>query len=74
MRSWSPLAGWEIHPDSLHDILTRMARGFFDWSLLDNYEGAAGYAKRFGLVHVDFETLKRTPKASYHALKRALAR
>ena len=38
------------------------------------HEGAAGYAKRFGLVQVDFETLKRTPKASYHALKRALAR
>ena len=38
------------------------------------HEGAAGYAKRFGLVHVVFETLKRTPKASYHALKRAPAR
>ena len=49
-------------------------RGFFYWSLLDNYEWAEGYEKRFGLVHVDFKTFARTPKASYHALKRALAR
>jgi beta-glucosidase len=48
-------------------------QGFFYWSLLDNYEWAEGYEKRFGLVHVDFETLRRTPKASYHAFARALA-
>lgn len=49
-------------------------QGFFYWSLLDNYEWAFGYEKRFGMIHVDFDTLKRTPKASYHALKAAIAR
>lgn len=48
--------------------------GYFVWSMLDNYEWALGYRKRFGIVHVDFDTLVRTPKASYLALKSALAR
>jgi beta-glucosidase len=37
-------------------------RGYMAWSLMDNYEWSLGYAKRFGIVHVDFETLERTPK------------
>jgi len=49
-------------------------KGFFYWSLLDNYEWAFGYEKRFGMIHVDFDTLKRTPKASYHAFKSAISR
>jgi beta-glucosidase len=39
-------------------------RGYFVWSLLDNFEWAYGYSKRFGIVHVDRTTQRRTPKAS----------
>jgi beta-glucosidase len=109
--------GWEIDPDGLYDILTRMGRdypgvplyvtengaafadvkgpdgqvhdpdrvayldqhfraahraigdgvdlrGYFVWSLLDNFEWSFGFSKRFGLIHVDYETLERTPKDS----------
>ena len=49
-------------------------KGFFYWSLLDNYEWAEGYGARFGIVHVDYATQKRTPKASYQLLQRMLAR
>ncbi|MFZ2103570.1 MAG: GH1 family beta-glucosidase [Oricola sp.] len=119
--------GWEVYPDGLHGILTRLARdytkdtpiyvtengmawddrvengriddaervsyfdshlqavrraiadgapvkGYFGWSLLDNYEWALGYGKRFGLVHVDYATQKRTPKASFEAFRQAIGR
>ncbi|TKB02599.1 beta-glucosidase [Alteromonas portus] len=47
--------------------------GYFAWSLLDNFEWAEGYEKRFGLVYVDFETQKRTLKLSANAYKALLA-
>lgn len=49
-------------------------RGYFVWSLLDNFEWALGYEKRFGIVHVDYETLERTPKASAHWFRDVVAR
>jgi beta-glucosidase len=118
---------WEIHPQSMYDVLTRVhreydapplivtetgaafadvpdaggrvedreriaylqayldavlraaadgvpVRGHFVWSLLDNFEWACGYAKRFGLVRVDYATLERHPKASFEWYRRVIAR
>jgi beta-glucosidase len=119
VRHGKPLTdlGWEIDPDGLYDVLTRLQReypaipivitengaafddvltddgavhdsrrvayvrdhlaacsraidagvplkGYFLWSVFDNFEWAEGYAKRFGVVHVDYETQVRTPKDS----------
>ncbi|XP_024540820.1 beta-glucosidase 4 isoform X1 [Selaginella moellendorffii] len=48
-------------------------RGYFAWSLVDNFEWAMGYTKRFGLYYVDYETLKRYPKRSARWFKRFLS-
>ncbi len=48
-------------------------RGYFLWSLLDNYEWADGYEKRFGITYVDFQTQKRTPKLSAKFYKNVIA-
>jgi len=48
-------------------------RGYFAWSLLDNFEWAHGYSKRFGIVHVDFASQKRTPKDSARFYARVVA-
>ncbi|HEX7070566.1 MAG TPA: GH1 family beta-glucosidase, partial [Rhodothermales bacterium] len=42
-------------------------RGYYAWSLLDNFEWAHGFSQRFGLIHIDYETLERTPKDSARA-------
>jgi beta-glucosidase len=47
--------------------------GYFAWSLLDNFEWAYGYAKRFGLIHVDYPTQQRTVKASGHLYAEIIA-
>jgi beta-glucosidase len=46
--------------------------GYFQWSFMDNFEWAEGYRERFGLVHVDYQTLKRTPKDSFDWYKQVI--
>ncbi|GAA5141713.1 GH1 family beta-glucosidase [Nocardioides marinquilinus] len=60
------LAYVAAHLRALHEAMAAGVdvRGYFAWSLLDNFEWAYGYGQRFGLVHVDYETQVRTPKAS----------
>ena len=54
------------HLRAVHDAIAAGCdvRGYMAWSLLDNLEWSLGFSKRFGIVHVDFATQKRTPKAS----------
>ena len=54
------------HLRAAHDAMRRGVdlRGYFVWSLLDNFEWSLGFSKRFGIVHVDYATQRRTPKAS----------
>jgi beta-glucosidase len=60
------IAYLDAHLRAAHDAIAAGVdlRGYFVWSFLDNFEWAEGYRHRFGLVHVDFATLARTPKAS----------
>ena len=62
------IAYLEAHLGALHEAINRGVdvRAYFAWSLLDNFEWAEGYAKRFGLVYVDYATLARYPKDSAH--------
>ena len=63
-----PIRVWYFreHIKAVHDAMEQGAdvRGYFAWSLLDNYEWSLGFSKRFGIVHVNYETQERTPKAS----------
>lgn len=81
-----PTALTDPHPDPLrvaylrdHLRAVRAAmdagvdvRGYFAWSFLDNYEWSLGYARRFGLIHVDYATQKRTLKESAHVYRRII--
>jgi beta-glucosidase len=68
------IAYLDAHIRAVHTALTAGVdvRGYFVWSLLDNFEWAEGYTRRFGLVHVDYPTLTRTPKSSYHWYRKVL--
>jgi beta-glucosidase len=59
-------AYFEGHLGACHEAIQAGVplHGYFAWSLMDNFEWAWGYAQRFGLVHVDYETQVRTPKDS----------
>lgn len=63
------------HLISLQKAITEGARvkGYFAWSLLDNFEWAEGFAKRFGIIHVDYKTQERTPKLSAKTYKEIIA-
>ncbi len=74
-----------VHDANRIDFVTRYLRefkrasdenipigGYFYWSVMDNYEWAHGYRKRFGLIHVDYETQKRTLKDSAYWYKRVI--
>jgi beta-glucosidase len=48
-------------------------KGYFLWSLLDNFEWAHGYSKRFGIIYMDYSTLQRIPKDSYYYYRDVIA-
>jgi beta-glucosidase len=56
------------HIGAVHEAIAKGVdvRGYYCWSLLDNFEWALGYAKRFGLVYVDYPSQLRIPKSSYY--------
>ena len=65
----------DAHVRALHAALEQGVdlRGYFVWSVMDNFEWAYGESSRFGLVHVDFETQERTRKDSFHWFKQVVA-
>ena len=60
------LAYFDAHLRACHEAIEAGVplRGYFAWSLMDNFEWAWGYTKRFGMVHVDYDSQVRTPKSS----------
>jgi len=63
------------HITAVHTAMRRGAdiRGYFAWSLFDNFEWAFGFSKRFGIVHMNYETLERTLKSSAHFYSKVIA-
>ena len=76
----------KVHDPQRIDVMARYLReirratdegipvkGYFHWSFLDNFEWAEGYKDRFGIVHVDYQTQKRTPKDSFEWYRNVIA-
>lgn len=63
------------HLRALHEAITAGidVRGYFQWTLADNFEWSEGFHQRFGLIYTDFETQRRLPKASYHWYRNLIA-
>ncbi len=59
----------------MHDAISAGidVRGYFQWTLTDNFEWSEGYHQRFGLIYLDLDSLQRTPKASYHWYRNLIA-
>lgn len=66
IADWARINYLKAHILAIHDAMQAGVnlKGYYVWSFLDNFEWAAGYPPRFGIVHVDYKTLKRTPKRS----------
>jgi beta-glucosidase len=76
VRDLERTAYLEAHLEVLAGLVADGAdvRGYFLWSLMDNFEWAWGYSRRFGIVHVDYETQTRTVKDSGHRYREIMAR
>ena len=71
VNDYERVAYFQQHLQAVADAINAGMRidGYFAWSLMDNFEWAEGYAKRFGIVYVDYATQRRTLKASAIALR-----
>jgi beta-glucosidase len=76
VRDPSRISYLQRHLRVLHGVVRKSVpvKGYFVWSFTDNFEWELGYAMRFGLVHVDYATRKRTPKSSFRFLAEVIRR
>ena len=70
------LSYYNTHLNAVHNAIEQgvVIHGYFAWSLMDNFEWAEGYLKRFGIVYVDYKTQQRTIKKSGLAYKELISK